>query len=192
MTETGLVTPESVERAIIVLRGRRVILDSELATLYGVTVSVFNQAVKRNMERFPADFAFQLTREEYESLRSQIVILKAGRGAHRKYLPYVFTEHGAVMAASVLNSPKAVEMSVEVVRAFVRLRQILAANRQLAARVDDLERKMNQSNAAHSKNIGTLFDAVRSLMTAPEKPKRQIGFQTKGKGRGVPPSRPSS
>ena len=192
MTETGLVTTESVERAIIVLRGRRVILDSELATLYGVTVSVFNQAVKRNMERFPADFAFQLTREEYESLRSQIVILKAGRGAHRKYLPYVFTEHGAVMAASVLNSPKAVEMSVEVVRAFVRLRQILAANRQLAARVDDLERKMNQSNAAHSKNIGTLFDAVRSLMTAPEKPKRQIGFQTKGKGRGVPPSRPSS
>jgi phage regulator Rha-like protein len=192
MTETGLVTPESVERAIIVLRGRRVILDSELATLYGVTVSVFNQAVKRNMERFPADFAFQLTRGEYESLRSQIVILKAGRGAHRKYLPYVFTEHGAVMAASVLNSPKAVEMSVEVVRAFVRLRQILAANRQLAARVDDLERKMNQSNAAHSKNIGTLFDAVRNLMTAPEKPKRQIGFQTKGKGRGVPPSRPSS
>jgi aromatic ring-opening dioxygenase LigB subunit len=192
MTETGLVTPESVERAIIVLRGRRVILDSELAALYGVTVSVFNQAVKRNMERFPADFAFQLTREEYESLRSQIVILKAGRGAHRKYLPYVFTEHGAVMAASVLNSPKAVEMSVEVVRAFVRLRQILAANRQLAARVDDLERKMNQSNAAHSKNIGTLFDAVRRLMTAPEKPKRQIGFQTKGKGRGVPPSRPSS
>ena len=83
MTETGLVTPESVERAIIVLRGRRVILDSELAALYGVTVSVFNQAVKRNMERFPADFAFQLTREEYESLRSQIVILKAGRGAHR-------------------------------------------------------------------------------------------------------------
>ena len=192
MTETGLVTPESVERAIIVLRGRRVILDSELAALYGVTVSVFNQAVKRNMERFPADFAFQLTREEHESLRSQIVILKAGRGAHRKYLPYVFTEHGAVMAASVLNSPKAVEMSVEVVRAFVRLRQILAANRQLAARVDDLERKMNQSNAAHSNNIGTLFDAVRSLMTAPEKPKRQIGFQTKGKGRGVPPSRPSS
>ena len=192
MTETGLVTPESVERAIIVLRGRRVILDSELATLYGVTVSVFNQAVKRNMERFPADFAFQLTRGEYESLRSQIVILKAGRGAHRKYLPYVFTEHGAVMAASVLNSPKAVEMSVEVVRAFVRLRQLLAANRQLAARVDDLERKMNQSNAAHSKNIGTLFDAVRNLMTAPEKPKRQIGFQTKGKGRGVPPSRPAS
>jgi aromatic ring-opening dioxygenase LigB subunit len=184
MTEAGLVTTESVERAIIVLRERRVILDAELAILYGVTVSVFNQAVKRNMKRFPADFAFQLTREEYESLRSQIVILKAGRGAHRKYLPYVFTEHGAVMAASVLNSPRAVKMSVEVVRAFVRLRQILASNRQLAARVDNLKRKMTQSNAAHSKNIGTLFDAVRSLMTAPAKPKRQIGFQTKPKSRG--------
>jgi hypothetical protein len=190
MTEAGLVTTESVERTILVLRGRRVILDTDLAALYGVTVAAFNQAVKRNMERFPADFAFQLTREEYESLRSQFVILKAGRGTHRKYLPYVFTEHGAVMAASVLNSPKAVEMSVEVVRAFVRLRQILASNRQLAARVDDLERKMNQSNAGHSKNIGTLFDAVRSLMTAPEKPKRQIGFQTKGKGRGLPPTAP--
>jgi hypothetical protein len=97
-------------------RGRRVILDSDLATLYGVAVSVFNQAVKRNAERFPADFAFQLTREEYDSLRSQSVISKNSRGAHRKYLPRVFTEHGAVMAASVLNSPKAVEMSVEVVR----------------------------------------------------------------------------
>jgi aromatic ring-opening dioxygenase LigB subunit len=189
MGKESLVPVERVERTILIMRGRRVILDSDLAALYGVAVSVFNQAVKRNMERFPADFAFQLTREEYESLRSQIVILKAGRGAHRKYLPYVFTEHGAVMAASVLNSPKAVEMSVEVVRAFVRLRQILASNRQLAARVDDLERKMTQSNAAHSKNIGTLFDAVRSLMTVPEKPKRQIGFQTKGKG--LPPSRPT-
>ena len=192
MTEDGLVPLERVERTILVLRGHRVILDSDLAALYGVTVSVFNQAVKRNIERFPADFAFQLTREERETLRSQIVISKTERRGGRQYLPFAFTEHGAVMAASVLNSPKAVEMSVEVVRAFVRLRQILAANRQLAARVDDLERKMNQSNAAHSKHIGTLFDAVRSLMTAPEKPKRQIGFQTKGKGRGVPPSRPSS
>jgi ORF6N domain len=192
MTETGLVTAESVERAIIVLRGRRVILDSDLAALYDVTVSRFNEAVKRNAKRFPADFAFQLSREENETLRSQIAISKTERRGGRRYLPYVFTEHGAVMAATVLNSPKAVEMSVEVVRAFVRLRQILASNRQLAARVDDLERKMNQSNAGHSKDIGTLFDAVRSLMTVPEKPKRQIGFQTKSKGRGEPPSRPAS
>jgi hypothetical protein len=111
---------------------------------------VFNQAVKRNIERFPADFAFQLTREEHETLRSQIVISKTERRGGRQYLPFAFTEHGAVMAASILNSPKAVEMSVEVVRAFIRLRQILASNRHLAARVDDLERKMNQSNATHT------------------------------------------
>jgi hypothetical protein len=147
--------------------------------LYDVTVSRFNEAVKRNAKRFPADFAFQLTREEYETLRSQIAISKTERRGGRRYLPYVFTEHGAVMAASVLNSPKAVEMSVEVVRAFVRLRQILASNRQLAARVDVLEQK----NEAHSKNIVTLFDAVRGLMAVPEKPKRQIGFKTKDKGK---------
>jgi hypothetical protein len=168
-----------------------VILDSDLAALYGVTVSVFNQAVKRNVQRFPADFAFRLTGEEHETLRSQIVISKTERRGGRQYLPFAFTEHGAVMAASILNSPKAVEMSVEVVRAFIRLRQILASNRH-AAKVDDLERKMNQSNATHSKNIVTLFDAVRSLMAAPEKTKRQIGFQTKGRGRGLPPTRPAS
>ena len=183
---------EQVDRAIIVLRGRRVILDSELAALYGVTVSRLNEQVKRNSGRFPEDFAFVLTREEHDALRSQIAILKPGRGEHRKYLPTAFTEHGAVMAASVLNSPKAVEMSVEVVRAFVRLRQILASNRQLAARVDDLERKMTQSNATHSKNIGTLFDAVRSLMAVPEKPRRQIGFQTKDKSKRLPPRRTAS
>ena len=192
MSTPSLVPLERVERTILVLRGHRVILDSDLAALYGVTVSVFNQAVKRNMKRFPADFAFQLTREEHETLRSQIVISKPERRGGRQYLPFAFTEHGAVMAASILNSPKAVEMSVEVVRAFIRLRQILASNRHLAARVDDLERKMNQSNATHSKNIVTLFDAVRSLMATPEKPKRQIGFQTKGRGRGLLPTRPAT
>lgn len=179
VAEENLVPVKRVEHAIIVLRGRRVILDSDLAALYDVTVSRFNEAVKRNAKRFPADFAFQLTREEYETLRSQIAISKTERRGGRRYLPYVFTEHGAVMAASVLNSPKAVEMSVEVVRAFVRLRQILASNRQLAARVDVLEQK----NEAHSKNIVTLFDAVRGLMAVPEKPKRQIGFKTKDKGK---------
>jgi len=116
-------------------------------------------------------------------LRSQIVISKTERRGGRQYLPFAFTEHGAVMAASILNSPKAVEMSVEVVRAFIRLRQILASNRHLAARVDDLERKMNQSNANHSRNIVTLFDAVRSLMATPEEPKQRIGFQVRGRTR---------
>ena len=141
---------------------------------YGVTVSVFNQAVKRNIQRFPADFAFQLTREEHETLRSQIVISKTERRGGRQYLPFAFTEHGAVMAASILNSPKAVEMSILVVRAFVRLRQFLATHRQVSAKLDELERTV----AAHDKHIVTLFDAVRSLMATPEKPKRRIGFRS--------------
>ena len=187
MTGTSLVPVEGVERTILILRGRRVILDSDLAALYGVPVGIFNRAVKRNAARFPPDFVFQLTREENEALRFQIGISNTGRGG-RRYLPYAFTEHGAVMAASVLNSPKAAEMSVEVVRAFVRLRGFLAAHHQLAAKLEELEKKI----ASHDKHIVTLFDAVRSLMATPEKPKRQIGFQTKGRGRGLPPTRPAS
>jgi phage regulator Rha-like protein len=177
MTEHSLVPLERVERTILVLRGRRVILDSDLAALYGVTVSRLNEQVKRNIERFPDDFGFQLTREEFETLRSQIAISKTERRGGRQYLPYAFTEHGAVMSASVLNSPKAVEMSVEVVRAFVRLRGFLASHRQLAAKLEELEKKI----ASHDKNIVTLFDAVRSLMATPEKPKRRIGFQVRGR-----------
>jgi phage regulator Rha-like protein len=179
MTEHSLVPLERVERTILVLRGRRVILDSDLAALYGVTVSRLNEQVKRNIERFPDDFGFQLTREEFEALRSQIAISKTERRGGRQYLPYAFTEHGAVMSASVLNSPKAVEMSVEVVRAFVRLRGFLASHRQLAAKLEELEKKI----ASHDKNIVTLFDAVRSLMATPEKPKRRIGFQVRGRTR---------
>ena len=119
-------------------------------------------------------------------MRSQIAISKTERRGGRQYLPYAFTEHGAVMSASVLNSPKAVEMSVEVVRAFVRLRGFLASHRQLAAKLEELEKKI----ASHDKNIVTLFDAVRSLMATPEKPKRRIGFQVKGKG--LPPTRPAT
>jgi hypothetical protein len=187
VTGTSLVPLEWVERTIFILRGRRVILDSDLAALYGVSVGIFNRAVKRNAARFPPDFVFQLTHEENEALRFQIGISNAGRGG-RRYLPYAFTEHGAVMAASVLNSPKAAEMSVEVVRAFVRLRGFLASHRQLAAKLEELEKKI----ASHDKHIVTLFDAVRSLMATPEKPKRRIGFQTQGKSRGLPPTRPAS
>jgi hypothetical protein len=168
MVKKSLVPVERVERAILILRGRRVILDSDLAALYGVTVSRFNEQVKRNLKRFPDDFAFILTKEEHEALRSQIAILKPGRGRHRKYLPYVFTEHGAVMAASVLNSPKAIKMSVDVARAFVRLRALVTNHHQLAARLGELEKKIS----SHDKSIATLFDAVRGLMTAPEKPQR--------------------
>jgi phage regulator Rha-like protein len=176
MPDQHVVPLERVERSILILRGHRVILDSDLAALYGVPVKRLNEQVKRNIDRFPDDFAFTLTEEEHEALRSQFATLKTGRGEHRKYLPRAFTEHGALMAASVLNSPKAVEMSILVVRAFVRLRQILASNRQLAAKLNELERKI----AAHDKNIVALFQTVRSLMAVPEKPKRRIGFNREG------------
>lgn len=172
MPDQHVVPLERVERAILILRGHRVILDADLADLYGVEVKRLNEQVKRNLDRFPDDFAFTLTEEEHEALRSQFATLKTGRGEHRKYLPRAFTEHGALMAASVLSSPKAVEMSILVVRAFVRIRQLLASNRQLAAKLNELEHKV----AAHDKNIVALVHAVRRLMTVPEKPKRKIGF----------------
>jgi hypothetical protein len=171
MPDQHVVPLERVERAILILRGHRVILDSDLAALYGVETRRLNEQVRRNEARFPEDFAFQLTPEELDNLKSQFATSSGQWGGRRK-LPFAFTEHGALMAASVLNSPKAVEMSILVVRAFVRLRQILASNRQLAAKLNELERKI----AAHDKNIVALFQAVRSLMAVPEKPKRRIGF----------------
>lgn len=185
----SLVPLARVERAILILRGRRVILDSDLAALYGASAKRLNEQVKRNAERFPADFAFRLTPAEFETLRSQFATSKLERRGGRRTLPTAFTKHGALMAASVLNSPKAVEMSIQVVRAFVRLRHLLASNHQLAAKLDELERKI----ATHDTDIVALFDAVRSLMATPEKPKRrQIGFQTKGKDRSPTKSRARS
>jgi ORF6N domain len=162
----------SVESRILVLRDHKVILDKDLAELYGVSVKRLNEQVKRNQERFPADFLFQLTVEESEALRSQIATSKTGRGG-RRYAPYAFTEHGAIMAATVLNSERAVEMSVFVVRAFVRLREMLANNRELAAKIDELERRLD----THDDSIQDLIEAIKQLM-APEPPTgRQIGFQ---------------
>jgi hypothetical protein len=172
MTENAIVPLERVERAILVIRGHKVILDTDLAAFYGVTAKRLNEQVKRNIERFPPDFMFQLTGEEHASLRSQSATLKVGRGQHRKFLPYAFTEHGAIMAASVLNAPKAIEMSILVVRAFVKLRNILATHRQLATKFAELERKLS----THDQQIVVLFDAIRELMTPPVKPKRRIGF----------------
>lgn len=165
-----------VESRILVLRQQKVILDSDLAELYGVPVRQLNQAVKRNRERFPTDFMFQLTVKEQEVLRSQIVISKEGRGG-RRYPPYAFTEHGAIMAATVLNSQKAVEMSVFVVRAFVRLREMLTANRQLAAKIGELERKLE----THDTAIQELIEAIKELMAPPDGPRGKIGFQLPGK-----------
>ena len=185
---SALVPAPAVERislSIASLRGQRVILDTDLAALYDVQTKRFNEQVKRNGARFPADFMFQLTAEEFDSLRSQIATLKTGRGQHRKYLPYAFTEHGAIMAAMVLNSPHAMEVSVYVVRAFVRLRQVATTHADLAKRLAELEMKTESIELSHdtfSRNTRTqlrqVFDALRELMTPPDPPKRPMGFVT--------------
>jgi phage regulator Rha-like protein len=148
-------------------------LDADLAELYGVTTKRLNEQAKRNIDRFPLDFMFLLTKQEAESLRSQIATLKRGRGQHRKYMPYVFTEHGAIMAASVLDSERAVQVSIYVVRAFVQLREMLSSNKALARKLNELERKLT----THDHAITELIEAIRQLMTPPEpKKKRPIGF----------------
>ena len=148
------IAPEQIATAILILRGQRVLQDSELAALYGVSTKRFNEQVRRNRKRFPADFMFQLTAEETSSLRSQFATLKTGRGRHRKYLPYVFTEHGAIMAATILNSPRAIEMSVYVVRAFVQLREMLASNKELGV-------------ASHSSKPGSTKSSPSTMMPSP-------------------------
>lgn len=156
---------ECIERRIYLVRGQRVIIDSDLADLYETETRTLIQAVKRNCDRFPTDFAFQLTQEEARELKIQ-------RWGGRRYLPYAFTEHGVVMVANVLRSDQAVKASIYVVRAFVRLRQIIASHKELAAKIDDLEHAV----ATHDKAIVSLFDAIRKLMSPlPEKTKK-IGF----------------
>jgi len=162
----------SVESRILVLREQKVILDSDLAELYGVPVKRLNEQVKRNQERFPSDFMFRLNPEESEALRSQTATSKTGRGG-RRYSPYAFTEHGAIMAATVLNSERAVEMSVFVVRAFVRLREMLATNQQLASKIDELEQRLD----THDASIQELIEAIRELMAPEPAIGRKIGFQ---------------
>jgi hypothetical protein len=173
MTNRGvgsLVPFERVESAIVLLRGHRVMLDEHLAPLYGVDVKVLNQAVKRNIARFPADFMFQLTEEEAVSLRSQTVTLKGKRGRHRKYRPYAFTEQGVAMLSTVLRSPRAIQVNIEIMRAFVRLRQMLQANTELAKKLDALEKK-------YDSQFRVVFDAIRELMEPPVTKKQRIGFR---------------
>ena len=144
-------------------------VDDDLAELYEIPVKVLNQAVKRNSSRFPGDFMFQLTVEESDSLRSHFVTLKTGRGRHRKYLPFAFTEQGVAMLSSVLRSKRAVQVNIEIMRAFVRLRQMLASNTQLAGKLAALEKK-------YDAQFKVVFDAIRQLMTPPEPKKRKLGF----------------
>lgn len=174
---TAAVAVEAVVSRILIVRGLRVLVDSDLAALYGVPTKRFNQAVKRNSAKFPAEFMFQLTDDEFLALRSQFVTSNAGRGG-RRYLPHVFTEHGALMAATILDSPRAIEVSVYVVRAFVQLRDLLAGNRELAQRLRELEQRLERKLAAHDVAIAEILAAIRQLMNPPEPAKRPIGFAT--------------
>lgn len=160
-----------ITRSILALRGHRVILDAELAAIYGVTTGRLNEAVKRNAERFPEDFMFRLSAAEHGALISQFATSKPGRGGRRK-LPWAFTEHGAIQAANVLNSQRAIAMGVFVVRAFVRLRALLASNTALARKLDVLERKYQH----HDEAITAVLSAIRELMNPPDPKRRPIGF----------------
>jgi len=202
MNEATLIPAERIERRILLLRGHKVILDSDLAELYGVATRTLNQAVQRNLERFPDDFMFQLSTQESElilrsqivisndessgnssknkgSLRSQTVISKAGKGG-RRYLPYAFTEQGVAMLSSVLRSPRAVQVNIAIMRTFVQLRQMLASNAGLARKLEELETNYDEQ-------FKVVFDAIRELMAEPEplKPKhgREIGFHSALKSR---------
>lgn len=165
-----LIPIDAIQNRILLIRGQRVMMDYDLADLYEVEAKALNQAVKRNLDRFPEDFMFQLTAEDSVRLRSQIVTLKTGRGQHRKYLPYAFTEQGVSMLSSVLRSKRAVMVNVEIMRAFVRLRQMLASNVALARKLAALEKK-------YDAQFKVVFDAIRELMTPLDpKKKRPIGF----------------
>ena len=170
--DAALVPVERISHSILIVRGQRVLLDSELAALHGVTTKRLNEQVKRNLERFPSDFMLQLTAQEAADLRSHFATSSSGHGG-RRYTPSAFTEHGAIMAATILNSPRAVEMSLYVVRAFVKLRELLASNQELARRLDQLERKLS----THDQAITGILKAIRELMRPPPEPKRRgIGF----------------
>ena len=173
MRERHLLLVKPVEPRILILRGQKVMLDSELAELYGVQVKRLNEQVKRNAGRFPPDFMFQLSPSEHRNLRSQIATSSLEHGG-RRHVPFVFTEHGAVMAATVLNSKRAIKMSLFVVRAFIRLREMLNTNQKVASKLLELERRLK----GHDAVIQDIINAIRALMAPPRRKRRRIGFQS--------------
>lgn len=163
-----IITAGTIERKIYLVRGQKVMLDSDLAELYGVEVKQLKRQVRRNIDRFPADFMFQLSKDEIDPLRRHFGTLK--RGGHSKYLPYVFTEQGVAMLSSVLNSKRAVQVNIAIMRAFVKLRQMIASHKDLARRLNEMEKK-------YDSQFRVVFDAIRELMIPPEEDKRKIGFE---------------
>jgi phage regulator Rha-like protein len=172
MNRSAIVLAKRVSSKILVLRNQKVILDADLAELYGVPVKRLNEQVKRNLQRFPADFRFILTSAEYQDLRSQNATSSSKHGG-RRYLPHAFTEHGAIMAATVLNSNRAIEMSVFVVRAFVQMREALLVNRKVVSKLSELEARLDE----HDADLQELVEAIRELMTPPPPSNRRIGFE---------------
>src|SRR5213592_2766748 len=169
-----IIPVQRIAQAIFVPRGQKVILSQDLAALYGVTAGVLTQAMKRNTKRFPKDFVFQVTAEELRDLKSQFVISSWGG---RRHLPYAFTEQGVAMLSSVLNSERAVKVNVAIMRAFVKLRQTLETNRELARKFAELEKRVGK----HDEKIDAILEAIRQLMAPPEKPQREIGFHVREK-----------
>ncbi len=165
------VSLEQIKNKIYWIQGQKVMLDSDLAELYDVKTKVLLQAVKRNSERFPKDFMITLTNQEVTRLRSQIVTSKKARGG-RRYLPYAFTEQGVAMLSTVLNSKRALQVNINIIRAFVKLREMLATNKELAKKINEMEKQYNHQFKA-------VFDALRQLMTPPNSSKKKIGFKTK-------------
>jgi len=178
-----IIPTEIIEKKIFLIRGHKVMLSIHLAKLYSVKTKVLIQAVKRNIDRFPEDFMFQLTWTETKSLRSQFVTLNEKestilkRGRHIKYLPYAFTEQGVAMLSSVLRSKRAIQVNIAIMRTFVKLREILLTHKELADKLAQLERKIER----HDEEIRTIFQAIRQLMAPPEKSQRQIGFRIEEK-----------
>lgn len=167
ISEASLIPQETIESKILFLRGEKVILDNDLALLYNVATKQLKRAVNRNLERFPDDFMFKLTWEEYKVLRCQTGTLKRGR--HTKYLPYAFSEQGVAMLSSVLNSTRAILVNIQIVRAFTKLRKLLISH-------EDLKKKILAMEGKYDQQFKIVFDALRELLTPPEKPKRRIGF----------------
>lgn len=171
---TALVSGEQIAQSILVFRGHKVLLDEDLATLYAVATKVFLQAVKRNLRRFPADFMFQLNAAEWTVLRSQNVT-STSRGG-RRYAPYVFTEQGVAMLSSILSSERAIAINIEIMRAFVKLRELLSSNRELARRFEQLEARLDKKLTEHDQAIAAILSAIRELMNPPAPKRRGIGF----------------
>lgn len=171
---SSLIPVESISTKIFLIRGEKVLLDRDLANLYGVETKVLNQAVNRNISRFPADFMFRLTKEENDFLRSQIVTLK--KGEHSKYLPAAFTEQGVAMLSSVLKSESAVQVNIAIMRAFVQMRKFFESNQALAKKLSTLEAETKKKFAKQQEQIALIFEAIKELMIEKEKPKSRIGY----------------